>query len=81
MKQRFSIDRIEDDIAVCYDEACQKYLFSASLLGLRRGDLFEATLKNGVPTEIIPLREETAAARQEGKRRLDALFARRKHQK
>ena len=78
MKKKFSIDRIEDGIAVCYDEACQKYEFSAEQLGLTRTSLFEATLVDGLPTDIVYLEQETLKTKQNIKKRLDALFDRNK---
>ena len=78
MKQKFSVDRIEDGIAVCYDEDSKKYEFSAETLRLARGSLFEATLVNGVPTDIVFLEKETLETKQNMKKRLDALFGRNK---
>ena len=78
MKKKFSIDRIEDGVAVCYDEACQKYEFSAELLNLARTALFEATLVDGNPTDIVYLEQETLTKKQTTKKRLDALFDRNK---
>lgn len=78
MKQKFSVDRIEDGIAVCYDEDSKKYEFSADTLDLSRGSLFEATLVNGVPTDIVFLEKETLETKQNMKKRLDALFDRNK---
>ena len=78
MKQKFSVDRIEDGIAVCYDEDGKKYEFSAEALGLARTSLFEATLADGIPTDVVFLADETAKTQETMKKRLDALFARRK---
>ncbi len=76
MKQKFSVDRIEDGIAVCYDENSKKYEFSAEALGLARGSLFEATLVNGAPTNVVYLETETLETQKTMKKRLDALFRR-----
>lgn len=76
MKQKFSLDRIEGDIAVCYDENENKYEFSVSLLGLARGSLFEATVIDGTPTEIVYLEQETLSKKKQMKQRLDSLFGR-----
>ncbi len=76
LKQKFSVDRIECGIAVCYDENEKKYEFSATLIGLERGALFEADLVNGVPTNVVYLEEETAAIKKQMKQRLDNLFGR-----
>ena len=78
MRQKFSIDRIEDGVAVCYDENSKKHEFSADALGLARGSLFEATLVNGEPTEIVYLEKETLDTKQSMKKRLSALFDRNK---
>ena len=78
MKKKFSVDRIEDGIAVCYDEDSKKYEFSAEALALSRGSIFEATLVNGVPTDIVYLEKETLETKQNMKKRLDALFRRNK---
>ena len=76
MKQKFSVDRIEDGIAVCYDENSKKYEFSADTVRLARGSIFEATLTDGVPTDIVYLEKETLETKATMKRRLDALFRR-----
>ncbi len=78
MKQKFSVDRIDGDIAVCYDDDQQKYEFSAALIGLERGSLFEATLRDGTPTDIVYLEKETLETKKQMKRRLDSLFDRHK---
>ena len=78
MKQKFSVDRIEDGIAVCYDEDSKKYEFSTDTVPLERGSLFEATLVGGVPTDIVYLEKETKEKQKNMKRRLDILFKRNK---
>lgn len=78
MKQKFSVDRIENGIAVCYDDDGKKYEFSAETLGLSRTSLFEATLVDGIPTDVVYLEAETAKTKETMKKRLDALFNRRK---
>jgi hypothetical protein len=78
MKQKFSVDRIEDGIAVCYDENSKKYEFSVETVRLARGSLFEATLVDGIPTDIVYLEQETLETKQAMKKRLDALFSRNK---
>lgn len=78
MKQRFSIDRIEGGVAVCYDENSKKYEFSAEAVALARGSLFEAKLVDGVPTDIVYLEKETLDTKQSMKKRLSALFCRNK---
>lgn len=77
MKQKFSVDRIENGIAVCYDENQTKYEFPAALVALERGSLFEADLKDGILTSIVYLEEETAQTKKQMKQRLDSLFSRR----
>ncbi len=78
LKRKFSVDRIESGIAVCYDEDGQKYEFSETDIGLARGSLFEAELVDGVPKEVSYLEEETKAKKKEMKGRMDALFNRTK---
>ncbi|MBO4979513.1 MAG: DUF3006 family protein [Clostridia bacterium] len=78
MKQKFSVDRIEDGIAVCYDEDSKKYEFSTDVVPLERGSLFEATLVDGVPTDIVYLEKETKEKQKNLKHRLDILFKRNK---
>ena len=78
MKQKFSIDRIEGDIAVCYDENAKKYEFSTADVGLARGSLFKAELVDGKPTAIVYLEHETKKKKTELKGRMDALFNRTK---
>lgn len=76
MKQKFSVDRIEGGIAVCYDQNEKKYEFPAELIGLARGSLFEATVIDGTPTEIVYLEKETLETKKQMKQRLDNLFRR-----
>ena len=78
MKIKFSVDRVEDGIAVCYDEDGKKYEFSAETLGLARGSLFEATLADGEPTDVVYLEQETLKTKETMKKRLNALFSRHK---
>ncbi len=74
---KFSIDRIENGIAVCYDGESKRYEFSAESLGLPVGSLFEAELDDkGQPAMVVSLEEETAQTRKSGKQRLTALFRR-----
>ncbi len=74
---KFSLDRIEGDLAVCYDDRQKKYEFPAKSLALPVGALFEATLgENGLPENIVHLVKETETVRMENKRRLDSLFNR-----
>ncbi len=72
----FSLDRIEDGIAVCYDEDQKKYEFPVSLVPLQSGSLFEAELVDGLPCGVRFLEEQTALVKKQNKSRLDALFAR-----
>ena len=76
MKIVFSLDRIENGIAVCYDENRKKYEFPVSLVPLERGSLFEAELSDGLPHGVRFLEEQTALVKKQHKSRLDALFAR-----
>lgn len=76
MRQKFSVDRIENGIAVCYDENMKKYEFSETLVPLARGSLFEAELVNGKPTDIVYLEQETLEVKKQMKQRLDNLFGR-----
>jgi hypothetical protein len=81
---RFSLDRTEGDVAVCYTEQTdrrEKYDFSLTdvpaLRGLADGTHFEATLgEDGLPYDIRILSDETEARRASNKARLAALFAR-----
>ncbi len=80
---KFCLDRWEGTVAVCLceDEGDRVYDFRAdgipALRALSEGDLFEATLSTrGVPENIRPLPEETAARRDDMQRRLRALFGR-----
>ncbi len=80
MTRKFSLDRIEQNIAVCYDEDEKKYEFSADRLALAPGSLFTAEIDgDGEPRNVVFLAEETLAVRRDAKRRLDALFARKKN--
>ena len=86
---RFSLDRTEGDIAVCYTEQSdvrEKYDFSLTdapaLRGLADGTLFEAELgEDGLPHDIRVLTDETEIRRASNKARLAALFARGKNNK
>lgn len=84
---KFSLDRIEGEIAVCYTEqtdARSKHEFALAdvpaLRGLADGTLFEAVLgEDGLPHDIRILSDETDARRASNKARLAALFARGKN--
>ena len=86
---RFSLDRIEGEVAVCYTEQTdtrRKYDFlltdAPALRGLADGTLFEAELsKDGLPYDIRILADETADRLASNKARLAALFARSKNKK
>jgi len=78
LKRKFSVDRVESGIAVCYDEGGKKYEFSEADIGLARGSLFEAVLVAGKPTEVTYLEKETKEKKAELKGRMDALFKRTK---
>lgn len=81
MTIRFSLDRLEGDYAVCYDEQGNKFDFPKSLVPLKTGSLFTAELdEQGLPFDIHYLAEETAQKKSELKGRLDALFRRSKKQ-
>ncbi|MBO5306290.1 MAG: DUF3006 domain-containing protein [Clostridia bacterium] len=77
MKQKFSVDRIENGIAVCYDEDMKKYEFAEALVPLARGSLFEAELVDGTPQGVVYLEKETLETKKQMKSRLDNLFGRR----
>ena len=80
MAHRFSVERIEENVAVCYDDDENKYEFAADALALAPGSLFTAEIgEDGEPVNVVFLAEETLAARKDAKRRLDALFARKKN--
>ena len=81
MKTVFSLDRIENGIAVCYDQNQNKYEFPHTLVPLECGSLFEAELADGIPHDVVFLEEQTALAKKQNKRRLDALFARKPNKK
>ncbi len=79
MPIRFSLDRFEGDLAVCYDENDNKYDFPKSLVDLEAGALFTASLdSDGNPIDIQYLAEETAAKKAQMKKRLSSLFGRSK---
>ena len=76
LKQKFSVDRIENSIAICYDEKQQKYEFPIHIVSLEKGSLFEAELHDGLPQNIVALPQQTANQKKQLKRRLDRLFRR-----
>ena len=86
---RFSLDRIEGDLAVCYTEQTDKRERYELLLtdvpvlrGLRDGTLFEAELsEDGLLHDIRILEDETADRLAKNKARLAVLFARSKNKK
>jgi hypothetical protein len=81
LKILFSLDRIENGIAVCYDGDQKKYEFPASLVPLECGSLFEAELTDGLPCNVRFLEEQTALVKKQNKKRLDTLFARKSTKK
>ena len=79
MKIRFSVDRVDrdSDIAVCFDDNQNKYIFPFSRVELEPGFLFLAELDDkNLPVRIEPLPEETAKRRAELHARTAALFRR-----
>ena len=86
---KFSLDRTEGEIAVCYTEQTEmreKYDFALTdapaLRGLADGTLFEAKLGgDGLPHDIRILDDETEERLARNKARLAALFARGKNKK
>ena len=81
MKIVFSLDRKESGIAVCYDGNQKKYEFPAELVPLACGSLFEAELKDGLPSDVRFLEEQTVLVKKQNKKRLDALFSRKPSKK
>lgn len=76
---RLTLDRIEEGIAVCFDESGTKYEIACEHLdGALEGDLFETEI-NGDEIKVIRiLREETEMKKASNADRLKNLFNRRK---
>ena len=76
---KFTLDRIEEGIAVCFDADGVKYNIPTEKLGdMSEGDIFEAELCEGEVCNIRTLRDETEAKKEENASRLRNLFNRRK---
>ena len=77
MEIKLSLDRIEGEIAVCYDESGNKYEIPANKLseGLIISAVFD---ENGNFVSATPLPEETEARKKELASRAKALFKRNK---
>lgn len=77
-KKRYVLDRIEEGIAVCFDEEEREYSVSAVSLGLKPSDIFLA-FYDGEKKEFYGvefLEKETEAKKSEMQERLNRLFGR-----
>ena len=76
---RLTLDRIEEGIAVCFDENGVAYEIPTEKLGdMSEGDVLEAEICGEEICNIRPLREETETKKEENASRLRNLFNRRK---
>lgn len=81
MRKRFCLDRVESGIAVCLCEDEDNAMYELALTdapalrGLADGTLFEAALDpDGIPREIVVLKDETERRRAQNRARLQALL-------
>ena len=74
MEKKLTVDRVEEGIAVCFDEAGEKYLLSEALC---EGDIISVYISDS--GEISVLHKHTSEADEKKKQnssRLSALFGR-----
>lgn len=77
MVLKLSVDRIENAIAVCYDDGCKKYELPSD--GLFEGDIISAEFdENGKLISATPLADETKKRKSELASRTKNLFNRNK---
>lgn len=80
MRKIFSVDRIEEDVAVCIsddDEQIDVPLSHIKPLGLH--DVFSATVENGELKDMIPMPDEKKKRLSSNKERLKRLVERSKN--
>lgn len=75
-KKRFTLDRIEEGIAVCFDDNEKEYTVSADSLGLQPDDIFLAYYDGTIFCDVEYLKKETEEKKAEMQRRLNQLFGR-----
>ncbi|MBQ7292392.1 MAG: DUF3006 domain-containing protein [Clostridia bacterium] len=77
MAIKLSVDRICNDIAICYDDECKKYEIPS--YALKEGDMVSAEFdSSGNFISATPLPEETEARRKELASKTKMLFNRNK---
>ncbi len=82
MRKEYTLDRIEGDIAVCIfrqDGVAEEFPADRILeAGIPEGGIFTADIKENEILNIEYLAQETEKVKGEARRRLSALFNRRK---
>lgn len=77
MKEIFSVDRLEGDIAVCISDSGEVIEVSlASLGGMTANDIFSAELCGNALRDIVPMPDERDRRIQKNRERLRALAMR-----
>ncbi|MBR4295451.1 MAG: DUF3006 domain-containing protein [Clostridia bacterium] len=77
MIKKLTVDRVEGQVALCFDEAEKAYeLPIGILLGASEGDIIEVEINNGDVKFLHILQKETAEKKAESSARLRALFNR-----
>ncbi len=81
-KKRYTLDRIEEGFAVCFDGEEREYSVSAASLGLKPNDIFLADYdaESNEFYGVEFLEKETEAKKAEMQERLNRLFGRNKKQ-
>jgi hypothetical protein len=80
MKDIFSVDRIEGDIAVCIsDNDVQVDVPLALLGGMKQNDIFSAEYDGSTLSSIVPMPEERDRRLASNRERLHRLFNRKKN--
>lgn len=74
-KTELHIDRIEDGVAVAYDNNENEYFIRDNISDIKENDIVEATLtEDGLVTSITVLHEKTEAKKLSMKKLLTNLF-------
>ena len=74
-KTELHVDRIEDGVAVAYDNNENEYFIRDNISDIKENDILEATLtEDGLVTSITVLHEKTEAKKHSMKELLTNLF-------
>ncbi len=79
MEIKMSVDRIANDIAICYDDNDKKYGIPLRLSNFKVGDIISVVFDGNSPVSATVLEEETQKRKTELSLRTKNLFNRNKN--